>query len=251
MGKYRTAARHLPWPENLLTDISDGRLGPIGPGGGKDFGDFDASLAYVLKLLETRRNRNQHDFLLAHYKDGLAYARIGESAGLTAERVRQIVAMALAYLRHPDRLRYLKKGVAAVVHDSGNNGYHRGLAKGRSESALNARTAYAKGLADADVSGKTPADVVDGIAPVIQLLSTGVDGLPFKVRTRNVLYRARVKTLGQLVSMSDRNLAAIRDCGDVTIRDIRHVVADATAGTEIPEDLLAVYSAAHPVKHAT
>lgn len=242
-GKKNTAAA-LSWPNNLLADIADGKLDSIGPYNGNSFSDFNASLNYVLELLETRRNPNQYRFLMMRYHDGMTNARIAVEAGITGERVRQVLNLALAYLRHPDRLRYLQKGVSAVVHDSANNGYHRGLAKGRSESRDTARAAYVRGFADACGEGDYgPDEAVADIAAAFEVLSRPVSDFTMKPRTANVLAKAHITRIGQLAAMDRKAVMALKDCGETTVADIERLVDSVLRDGSVGEDMVRLYAA--------
>lgn len=99
----------LPWPENLLRRVFydesyDEWKKSIPP-------DFEESLKYVLE--ETLTERESY-VLYSFYRDRIPMRIIGQRYDIQAERCRQIKDRALRRIRHPSRIKYLRKGITEV-----------------------------------------------------------------------------------------------------------------------------------------
>lgn len=55
---------------------------------------------------------------------------------------------------------------------------------------------------------------------------TSLDALPFTVRTANVLHFAGVKTIGDLLKVSEKQVKRMKNAGAKTIDDIRETMLD-------------------------
>ena len=167
----------LPYPDNLLYDIFGGEWEFPRPG------DFDGSLEYVLHTL-TERERRVLDF---RYKDGLTFEKIGKRECVTRERIRQIHAKSLRKLRRPDRLNYLKHGVAGVI----------------ARQTENAREAALASLPKQDKPEDIPLEELD-----------------LSVRSYNCLKRAGMDTLRNVSEMTYDELCHVRNLGKRSIDEI-------------------------------
>ena len=167
----------LPYPDNLLCDIFMGEWEFPRPD------DFDGSLEYVLHTL-TERERRVLDF---RYKDGLTFEEIGKRECVTRERIRQIHAKSLRKLRCPDRLNYLKYGVAGVI----------------ARKTENAREAALASLQKPD----KPEDIT-------------LEELELSVRSYISLKRAGMNTLRDVSEMTFDELCRVRGMGKKSIAEI-------------------------------
>ena len=172
-----------PYPDNLLYDIFGGEWEFPRPG------DFDGSLEYVLHTL-TERERRVLDF---RYKDGLTFEEIGKRECVTRERIRQIHAKSLRKLRCPDRLNYLKYGVAGVI----------------ARKTENAREAALASLPKPD-----------------KLEDITLEELELSVRSYNCLKRAGKCTLRDVSEMTFDELCHVRNIGKKSVNEICAVLAE-------------------------
>ena len=174
----------LPYPDNLLYDIFGGEWEFPRPG------DFDGSLEYVLHTL-TERERRVLDF---RYKDGLTFEEIGKRFCVTRERIRQIHAKSLRKLRRPDRLNYLKHGVAGVI----------------ARKTESAREAALASLPKLDIK---PEDIT-------------LEELELSVRSYNCLKRVGMNTLRDVSEMTFDELRHVRNIGKKSVNEICAVLTN-------------------------
>lgn len=92
----KTTPPDKSFPGNLITKIDGNIPLPISE-------DQFAGLRYAISTLEPR----EQDMLRLLYEESCTLRSIGESYGITSQRVRQIVARSIRKLRHPSRLTYI------------------------------------------------------------------------------------------------------------------------------------------------
>lgn len=91
------------YPGNLITKIDSKIPLPITE-------DQFAGLRYAISTLKSR----EQEMLRLIFEEGRTLKSIGESYGITSQRVRQIVARGIMKLRHPSRLTYIWLGLDAT-----------------------------------------------------------------------------------------------------------------------------------------
>ncbi len=77
--------------------------------------DFDQRLAIAVSLLPDER---AEEFLYSRFRDNNTLQAIGDKAGLSRERVRQLIEKCIKRLRQPDILRYLNCGIENIPEKS-------------------------------------------------------------------------------------------------------------------------------------
>lgn len=162
------------YPNNLLSDIEGAEWGYPFPA------DFNRSLEYVLAGLSERERL----FIRQRYKDGMTYEEIGREAGITRERVRQVIANAVRKLTRPDRKGILIYGVSGMISRA---------ARTRDEAASR------KSLFPLDIP---------------------LEALPLSLRSYNCLKRAGKCTLRDVSEMTFDELCRVRNLGKKSIDEI-------------------------------
>lgn len=234
------------WPENLVVAVvgeEEYRKSLPHPG------DFMASIEYVLALLRTRKDPRCGESVEGYFKYDRSLEDIASGYQVTRERARQLIEMGLAYLRHPDRSRYLAKGVAKVVSTTRDNAYDRGHNKARKDFEFDVKAAYVRGRSDA--LNSIPSDdatVLGDISRMFGVMQLPITQLGLKSRSVNALFMGGYSTLGHILYISDAELIGLRNCGELTIRDIKEVVSKYR---DIPFEIWSVYMHQYPPANKT
>ena len=110
------------WPWNLISAINNPP--PFSGKDDREFFDLDnpqmipqdfvASLLYAMHTLYPR----EYSVLLMRYIEGKNLEEIGKEFNVTRERIRQIEAKAIRKLRHPKRMKYIRRGVSGMMLDA-------------------------------------------------------------------------------------------------------------------------------------
>ena len=176
------------YPKNLLRAIIGERnIETIG---------FNSDISIVgerlEKMLDTLFPREK-DALLFRFRDNMTQLQVGDIFGVTRERARQIEAKALRKLRHPTRWAFIKDGIDI---------------KAEKIKALE----FAKSEKEQKIQN-------------LQFEKIGIEHLGFSVRAFNCLYRARYRTLKDLILATDEDLRNIRNAGPHTVNEIKNKIA--------------------------
>ena len=199
------------WPQNLVfnifgRDTLEGcRLSP----------DWRGSLEYVLISLIPD---DEELALRCRFQEGLTYQEIGERLGTGKEEAKRKIAWGIRRLRHPYRAKYMHLGVAEqekrnwewFAQRKFNEGYWVGFNHGHLGD-------MAPALEDPYNDHTDLSKIPVYIAPV--------EWLELKVRTLNCLRRAGIKTVGELLSKSRRDLLRIRNFGKTSADDVEEKLA--------------------------
>ena len=208
-----------PWPYNLYEDV---------------VGDTAQSLlredqiAGMERAVSSLTDREQES-VYAYFRDGLSYEKIAKRWNVTTERARQICAKAERKLRHPARKNLFVNGYNPELDEA-----ERELAARRCEieltrAGLNAEMAGLDeyraqiGLLRGKLDGLAAWDeerrkLPDAEAPS---LDYPVEEMELSVRAYNVLSRAGIKTLGQIIEAeSEGQLWCIRNMGKKSYAEV-------------------------------
>jgi len=74
--------------------------------------DFDRRLAIAISTFPS--NHDPSEILLSRFRDGATLQEIAFNAGVTRERIRQLIVQYIKRLRHPDIMRYLNCGIQNI-----------------------------------------------------------------------------------------------------------------------------------------
>ena len=194
------------WPLNLLftifgqDDLESCRVSP----------DWRGSLEYVMISMIPD---DEELALRCRYQEGLTYQEIGDRLGADKEVARRKIDRGIRRLRHPYRAKFLRLGVEEqdrrnwewFCEKQFNEGYWVGFQHGcLGDMAPELKNPYRE---HKDIS-KIPAHT----APV--------EWLGLNVRSLTCVRRAGIKTVGDLLSRSRKELLQIRNLGKASVDDI-------------------------------
>jgi RNA polymerase sigma factor (sigma-70 family) len=167
--------------------------------------NFDENIKEVLQTLTERESK----ILTARFIDGYTLEAVARQEGVTRERIRQIEAKALRKLRHPSRIYYLRYGkeVKELQDD---------ITKLIGDLLIKKAQLLRK-LANPDLIELTPEEIKG---------ATSIESMNLSVRAYNILHRANVNTILQLISMSERKLMALRNMGRMSRGEIISKLAE-------------------------
>lgn len=168
----------------------------------------------LIKILDTLTEREKA-IIISRFKDKKTLQAIGESTGVSGERIRQIEAKALRKLGHPTRTWYLKtitinehnKALETIMNLEAEN--HRIINK------------YNKLVEDIK-TGKAISKLSN--EEVTNIYNMKIEELGLSVRAYNCLYRAGIKGLGNLLELKVEELTKIRNLGAKTADEIIYTV---------------------------
>ena len=184
------------YPENLLSELfRDEDTAVVLPA------DFEISLEYTLWKLSKQHERGV-EILLKRYRDKKSYEQIGNEYGVTRERVRQIVARMIRYLRHPSRLNIIRHGISGMIDIHGQEEYKKGYNLGYRDGYSSAK--------DEEVSYKA----------TVERLNPNIEDMDLSVRSFNCLMRAGLKTANDIAKLDFNQLSRIRNLGRKSLNEV-------------------------------
>ena len=194
------------WPQNLIfaifgrDSLEDCRVAE----------DWMGSLEYILmELIPDDEERA----LRYRYQEGLSYKEVGEKVGSDRNKAKQKIAWGIRRIRHPRRAKYLLNGVEEIyteryeyVRESRfNEGYWIGFKHGAlGEMAPEFTNPYRE---HNDLT-KMP------------IMMASVSYLQLSTRLHNGLMRANIKTIGELLTKSRRDILKIRNVGRRSVDEL-------------------------------
>lgn len=203
-----------PWPYNLLEDIfCKSWEEPLSA-------SQEDGLEYVLTTL-TERERN---IVLLYYEQDLNLRQIGEQYQVTEERIRQILHKAVRKLRHPSRQRPVKLGYDKTGREKELQARAKALDEyekhlQEKEAALNSVGKLLSMKAATTINEAKSLGVELEIDRVAALGDLPIEELDMSVRAFNVLYRAGIRTVSEIIMNADK-LSSLRNMGRKTLEEI-------------------------------
>lgn len=254
MALKQSGDLHKSWPDNLIwaivgdsTLVAKPTLTTIYQQWLNDKpADFDASLEYVLFLLARDKGEKKRDSILLYFKEDLTLQEAAAKQDITRERVRQNVAIALAYMRNPKRFNILCYGVSHVIEQTRQEAFEAGYRKSRKENEMDVQAAYIRGRHEA-LSGQPVSDPTD-MSTMFRAMETPLKHMRLNTRAENVLTMAGYTTIGQILYLTDSDLLSMRNCGMTTMKYIRNVITQFQKKHAIPQHIQATYLHQNPVK---
>lgn len=211
-----------PWPYNLLDEVF-----------GEVWTDLltpmqQEGLDYALGTLTDR----ERDMILLYYESGLPFNKIGEQCNLTTERVRQIIHKAIRKLRYPTRSKPIKLGYDRAAHEpeiedwtARLNALQRQLEQ--READLKAKEAFIEERSQRVARQAQELGVETILDPVVRYANTSIEELQLSVRAFNVLHKARINTVADVIKNAAR-LSDLRNMGRGTLQEVVQKVFDFT-----------------------
>ena len=194
-----------PWPYNLYDAVSGGRYNA------KEKWDTlltDDQIRGMYQALETLTDRTR-EMIFLYYRDGLYLDQIGTRAGLSRERVRQIIVKGIRRLRHPSRFNLMRYGPEYMAAENELNQRWKELrlnqlALDKWEEDLCAKRA---GLEEE----KRCADIS---TPQNTRRSISLSDMDLSVRSYNCLARAGCETLQDVLDLAESGeMIGLRNLG--------------------------------------
>lgn len=218
MGRHRMGNQYFgttieaPWPYNLLDDL----INPYGQARWDSVINDDqlAGLEYAISTLDDRTQK----LIYGYYRDGMTLHEVAQANGITAERVRQIVAKGVRFLRHPMKRKFVELGLEGA---KAKNDYDRRMLEisqdmevlSELEASLRARY-VALGTALAMLPNNSEIQKAS-------VKSAPIDELDLTVRSWNCLRRAGIKTVGDACEAAkEGRLTKIRALGRKSLDEI-------------------------------
>ena len=190
------------YPDNLLFDV----LGEEVPRPK----DYKGSVEYVLHTALTAR---EADAVHYRYGYGLTLDDVGARlGGVTRERARQIIAKALRKLRYPSRANILRDGLAAAEEDKRNAAVEAANVK--------IKASLEKALSENGVEDPVKGHVLASFETDIAVLTAPLEALDLSNRSYNILKRAGIDTLGDIIEHTEQDLMRLRNCGPKSLFEI-------------------------------
>ena len=157
--------------------------------------DHFAGLDYALSTLEPR----DQEVLRLRFREKKSRAAIGKEFDIGQERVRQIENKAIKRMKYPQRLNFIKYGVAGYFQRVRTAEYKRGYELG-----------YEKGYEDCT------ADQENGVTRNgydIALMNLPLDSIGLDIRPYNCLLRTGCKTVGDCIRLDYEQISRMRNLG--------------------------------------
>ena len=168
--------------------------------------DHRAGLQYVLSLLDDR----EQGILLRRYQQKESRSVIGGTFDITSERVRQIEVKACRKLQRIPNWNYIAYGVAGYLRKVSASEYSKGFSEGY-------RSGYEDGQKDAALGVKRE-------YASAEVLNQPIESLNLSVRARNCLIAAKCKRVGDVVRLSEEEIATMKQLGKVSANEIAQAI---------------------------
>lgn len=172
-----------PWPYNLLNDIL-----------GYEFTDnLTKDQERGIEAVVSKLSPREKEMVTSYYKEDALLSELGDTYGVTKERVRQIIAKALRKLRYPANLHYILYGFDWTEKQA------------KKRMAIN----------------------IPRISRAVEefKLDCPIEELDFSVRAYNCLKRSKLNTVGDVVDYIQKHgVTEIRNCGKKTQAEVLSVI---------------------------
>lgn len=197
------------WTEDLfcavvglpVTAVSCGKIPP----------DVDETMINAIDSLTSR----EQTVIRGYYQDRKTEREIAEELGLSTSRIQQIESHAMRKLRHPSRLAYIVYG----------NGYY--INKKQEAEKITKTYAIQQAAKELErlnelieIKSATLTNTKHVICNNAHFLDLSIENLDLTVRGYNCLKRAGIETVGELVTITEKDLMKIRNMGRKAADDI-------------------------------
>lgn len=198
------------FPFNLVMDVLHEENGNFPA-------DIDGTVDYVISRFDDRVQR----IIVGRYKEGKSHEQLGNEFGVTRERIRQIETMALRRMRHPKCRDLLSMGIAEYIAQ-----IRISAAESSANKQISAATEVIKIVADrlSKITGDDEFTVMFTKQEIESRKNLELYDIGLSMRSRNVLYRAGIKTVGDILDYGD--LRTIKNMGERSIEDITRKIRE-------------------------
>lgn len=205
------------FPYNLMFAITGEH---IGSGRGSDAG---ALMIDPLFIELNKLSVDQRKVLILRFIDNYPRQMTASHLSIPIKEVVQLEQSALKSLRTPDRIKRFK-GMLTTPYENMLEQYTKIEEENKALKCIIQDIQNGKIQPD-DISWLKPVHQVETDDTEDSVLDKDVKNAGFTSRTLNALMRGGVPTLGQLVSMSEDELTALRNVGPGTIQDIHDTLS--------------------------
>lgn len=200
------------FPFNLLLDIfyEEDKCGNFPA-------DLEGTVWYVISRFDTR----VRDVIIGRYKDGKSYDQLGSEFGVTRERIRQIETRALRQMRNPRCRKLLSLGIAEYIAQ-----IRIDAEESSANKQISAATEVIKIVADrlSKITGDDEISVMMEKKELKRRRTITTDNMGLSVRTFNVLARAGLYTVGDILNYGD--LRNVQNIGQKSLDEITQKIRD-------------------------
>lgn len=210
-----------------------------------------AHTVYLKGLFEQLRTltEQEQNVISWRYEQNLTLQQCGKKLGVTLERARQIEQKAFRKLRHAHR----KNQYEGIPK-------HTLSALKQQRDTLKNENVLLKTLLEHIIQGDISPERIVPIYqtdPQTEKLKTPLEKLGLSTRSYNALFRSNIRTLGDIIALSEKELRNIRNLGEQSIKEIKTIAyqygltLNATIDREVEtvEDLKHILYGKHPTRH--
>ncbi len=173
--------------------------------------DFDASLAYLLATLP----KQESQFILMHFRDGLSYSDIARKCGCSREWSRQVINKAICHLGTTSSTRFLQYGVNGIISIEREMWIKNALTD-RIKDAI--RTIH---IISEEMENITKAKSFKNNVRTFNLTNNAkIEELELSARSYNALRRHNIQYVEELTALSLEELQAIQNLGVKSVNEI-------------------------------
>lgn len=183
------------------------------------YGDYQddnthTETTYIKGLHEQigKLSKTEQACLTLRYKEGLTLKACGDHYRTTAQSIRRIIQVALRKLRHPSRTKHFAAIPVIQLHHLENQNWKLHEENRQLKAAMNA-------LQKTDIDPHTIVLLAGMIQP--EHLSAHIGALNLSTRAYNALSRAGIKTVRDVLAMSEESLKDKRSIGEKTMTEIK------------------------------
>lgn len=196
----------LTWEDHFIQDLV-GSTGYALP-------DFKQSYDTALKILSPR----EQEIIRLYYEDGLTLEQIGTKIGVTRQRVDQKKQHAFTTIRkHECFDNFIYGTECATIKE-----YRDSIAK-VNEARTNRLTQLNEQIRNNNLQIKQMSDLAN--FGITEIKDTSILALDLDARSYNCLHRANIKTIGELINKTEKELMALplfgRKCLTITKEQLR------------------------------
>ncbi len=183
--------------------------------------DVNGSVEYILHTLSEREQK-----ILKHrFVEKLTYEDTAKIYNVTRERIRQVEIRALRKLRHPDKAKYLKRGVKNIIHRVSEDYYKQFCELEKKLIEL------------CKLNEKTADEIISDYRFKVQYKSEKLDDLGLSTRSYNCLKRAGCDTIRDIAKLGYEGLTKVRNLGKLCMQEIIDKLDEYGYNMDKPESL--------------
>lgn len=185
--------------------------------------DYKKEIEYTTRVynaLGTLKDERMIRIILMRVINHLTYEEMAKVFGVTRERIRQIEAKGYRILRHPSRAKRILHGIL----------YYEKKAYEDLQATIAKQEEFYKAQI-AELTGDDPSEVPNDQRELDQQyvdsrLQLSIQDLDLSVRSYNCLARADIKTVEDIVCMTEQDLMRVRNLGRKSFEEVVNRITD-------------------------